>query len=362
MQPRIYWWQTTFGQEEIGRITQSFHNQNISQGKVTEEFERDIGNYLGIKHVIATSSGSTALMLSCMAVGIKPGDEVIVPNRTWIATAHAAHLLGAKIVLCDVEKDRPIIDADQIEKLITQKTRAIIPVHMNGRACDMQKINAIAKKHKLFVIEDAAQAIGSRNKRGLLGTQSDVGCFSLSVAKTIATGQGGFAVTNNDDLAYKLKAIRTHGVENVKDPKEWVMPGFNFRFTDILASIGIEQLKKLPGRLELMKGLYRTYCDGLAGLPIEPIGVDVDGGEIPVYIEYLVPDREQFIAKLEAENIDSRPFYPDLDKAKYFDQGGRDFSNSRRYGLNALYLPSGPSQKPENIERVLKTIRSFYGK
>lgn len=356
----IQWWQTTFGDEEINRIADSFRNQNISQGKVTAEFERNLADFLEVKHVVATSSGSTALLLALMAIGIKPGDEVIVPNRTWIATAHAPFLLGAKVILADVEKDRPILDVAAVLPLITERTRAIIPVHMNGRSVDMIGLNKLAREKKLYIIEDAAQAIGSRNQQGQLGTQSDIGCFSLSVAKTIATGQGGFAVTNNEELALKLRAIRTHGVENVKDPKEWVMPGFNFRFTDIQASIGIEQLKRLPERIKILKELYHTYYRGLSGTPLLPIAVDIESGEVPVYIEYLCPDRETFIEQLYNAQIDSRPFYPDLDYAPYFDQGGRDFPNSRKYGLRGLYLPSGPSQVSKNISTVIETIKKLY--
>jgi perosamine synthetase len=357
----IPWWQTTFGDEEINRVIDSFRNQHISQGKVTAEFENNLGEYLGVKHVVATSSGSTALLLALMAVGIRPGDEVIVPNRTWIATAHAAYLLGAKVVLADVEKDRPILDVAAVLPLITERTKAIMPVHMNGRSVDMVALTQLAKAKKLHIIEDAAQAIGSRNQLGQLGTQSDVGCFSLSVAKTIATGQGGFAVTNNDELAHKLRAIRTHGVENVKDPKEWLMPGFNFRFTDIQASIGIEQLKRLPERIQILKELYNTYLDGLADTPLQPISVNLESSEVPVYIEYLCADRENFIKKLQFAEIDSRPFYPDLNHAPYFNQGKRDFPNSRKYGLQGLYLPSGPSQRPENIRVVIDKIREIYG-
>lgn len=357
----ILWWKTSFGEEELNRIAESFRNKNISQGKVTEEFEQKLSEFLGIKYVVATSSGSAALLLSLMAIGIRPGDEVIVPNRTWIATAHAPYLLGAKIVLVDVELNRPILDVSKVEEQINSKTKAIIPVHMNGRSVHMEQLNAIAKKYNLFVIEDAAQAIGSQNSSGYLGTQSDIGCFSLSVAKTIATGQGGFAVTNDQDLAYKLRAVRTHGVENVKDPKTWAMPGFNFRFTDILASIGIEQLKILPERLEYLKEIYRTYLEGLKDLPINCIPVNIEAGEVPVYTEYLVNSREDFIDCLAKAEIDSRPFYPDLDKASYFPQGNKDFPNSRKYGLKGIYLPSGPSQKIDNIKFVIEEIKKIYG-
>ncbi|EMN90653.1 DegT/DnrJ/EryC1/StrS family aminotransferase [Leptospira weilii] len=357
----IPWWKTSFGEEEFNRIAESFRNKNISQGKVTEEFEQKLSEFLGIKYVVATSSGSAALLLSLMAIGVRPGDEVIVPNRTWIATAHAPYLLGAKVVLVDVEENRPILDVSKIEEQISLKTKVIIPVHMNGRSVHMEQLNAIAKKYNLFVIEDAAQAIGSQNSSGYLGTQSDIGCFSLSVAKTIATGQGGFAVTNDQDLAYKLRAVRTHGVENVKDPKEWVIPGFNFRFTDILASIGIEQLKKLPERLEYLKEIYRTYLEGLKATSLDCIPVNIETGEVPVYTEYLVNDREDFIQNLSKAEIDSRPFYPDLDKASYFPQGNRDFPNSRKYGLKGIYLPSGPSQKIDSIKFVIEQIKNIYG-
>jgi perosamine synthetase len=355
----INWWRTTFGEEEIDRVVNSIRNQNISQGKVSAEFERALSEFLNIEHVIATSSGSTALMLSLMAIGVKPGDEVIVPNRTWIATAHAAHLLGAKVVLVDVERDRPILDVSQLEKLITTKTKAIIPVHMNGRATDMPALNSLAKKFNLAVIEDAAQAIGSRNSMGCLGTQSDIGCFSLSVAKTIATGQGGFAVTNNADLAQKLRALRTHGVENVTDPKKWGLAGFNFRFTDIQASIGLEQLKRLPQRIEHLKTIYSTYLDGLNRTAFIPIPVNISAGEIPVYNEFLVDNREHFVKVLLESGIETRPFYPDLDRADYLHQGNREFPNSRRYGNCGVYLPSGPSQEIDSVKSVIKQIRSL---
>jgi len=205
----ITWWKTLFGEEEVNKVADSIREEHVSQGPVTAEFERQVSGFLDIPYVIATTSGSMALLMSLWVLGVGPGDEVIVPNRTWIATAHAPLLLGAKVKLVDVEPNRPIIDASLIEERITEKTKAIIPVHMNGRAADMQKIKAIASTYNINVIEDAAQAIGSKNRDGFLGTQADIGCFSLSVAKTISTGQGGFLVTDNEDIAQRLKAIRT---------------------------------------------------------------------------------------------------------------------------------------------------------
>jgi len=356
---KISWWQTNFGELEIEHVVQSMRNRCISQGKVTTEFELYLSEFLEVEHVIAVNNGSSAILIALMAAGISPNDEVIIPNRTWIATAHAVHLLGAKVVLVDTEKNRPIIDATLIEEKITSKTKAIIPVHMNGRSCDMQTINALAKKYKLFVIEDAAQAIASKNPNGYLGTQSDIGCFSLSVAKTIATGQGGFAVTNNSELATKIRAIRTQGVENVKDPQEWPMPGFNFRFSDIYASIGIEQLKRLPERLNHLRDIYEVYDKHLKDSAFRIIPVDIHSGEVPVYSEFLVENREIWTEKLADSGVETRPFYPAINSAHYLQQTKERYINSEFFSNNGIYLPSGPGQKISSIKESIKTIQNI---
>ncbi|MBP98414.1 pyridoxal phosphate-dependent aminotransferase [Candidatus Poribacteria bacterium] len=352
----ISWWRTSFGESEIGRISRSIRNECISQGPVTKEFEKKLSEFLEIDYVVAVSSGSSALLLALMAIEIGPGDEVILPNRTWIATAHAVNLLGASVVLVDVEAERPIIDADLVERAITNKTKAIIPVHLNGRSAEINKLQSIASRYNLAIIEDAAQAIGSRNQVGYLGTQSDIGCFSLSVAKTISTGQGGFAVTSNNELATRMKSIRTHGVENVKDPEEWLIPGFNFRLTDIQSSIGLEQLKQLPHRIEHLKELYSIYSEGLYDSPFELISVDLEQGEVPVYIEFMVENRQSWIKYLSSVGIESRPFCPDINTAKYLPIQKSIFAHSKKYGAKGIYLPGGPSQPLANARTCISTI------
>ncbi len=355
---KIAWWRTEFGQPEIDRIADSIHNEHVSQGEVTEQFERALGKVLGVPYVVATTSGSMALLMSLMAIGVGPGDEIIVPNRTWIATAHAPILLGAKVRFVDVEADRPILDASGIEGVITPRTKAIIPVHLNGRSADMREIRRIAKKHGLRVIEDAAQALGSRNQDGLLGTQSDMGCFSLSVAKIITSGQGGFVVTRDRAMYEKLVSIRTHGVGSVIDA-EWTQPGFNFRFTDILASIGIVQLERLDERLKKVKAIYSRYIEAMPGLPfLKFIPVDIESGEVPIYIEVLCKERESLIGFLADSGIQSRPFYPDLNLASYFSDSG-SFPNSAIYGQQGVFLPCGPAQSIENIDHVISILRTY---
>tara|TARA_B100000795_G_C22752306_1_gene419967 strand:- start:233 stop:1312 length:1080 start_codon:yes stop_codon:yes gene_type:complete len=354
----INWWHNKFGEDELSRIISSYKNKNISQGLITELFEKAVSDYLGIKYTIAVSSGSTALLLALMSINIRHGDEVIIPNRTWIATAHAIHLLGAKVVTVDVQSEIPIMEVKNIEKAITPKTKAIIPVHLNGRAVNMVAIRKIAKKYNIKVIEDSAQAIGSKNKTGYLGTQSDLGCFSLSVAKTISSGQGGFIVTNNKKLADKIRAMRTHGLENVKDPSNWIMPGFNFRYTDLLASIAIEQLKQINQRIEHLKKLYKFYDEELNNTPFVKIPVDIDKGEVPVYIEYLVPsNRNKWISYLFESGVETRPFYPDIDNASYLKYNANNNINSKVFSKKGIYLPSGPHQSLENAAKCVKLIK-----
>jgi len=355
---QISWWRTAFGDEEIAKITDAIHHEHLSMGPVTADFEQAIADKLGVPYVVATTSGSMAMLMALMAAGIKPGDEVIVPNRTWIATAHAPLLLGAKVVLVDVEPDRPIIDATKIEEKITARTKAIMPVHLNGRSAAMREVNQIAQKHGLKVIEDAAQAFCSRNKDGQLGAQSFAGCFSLSVAKIISTGQGGFIVTRDKSTYEKLVLMRTHGVNDVINATYTEM-GFNFRLTDVQAAIGIVQVGKVDKRIEHVKRIYNKYAGGLKDLPfLKFVPVNIASGEIPIYIEILAADRRRLMGHLSQNGIQTRPFYPDLDQAGYFIDKG-DFPNSRPFGECGLFLPSGPDQPLENIDYVISTLRDY---
>ena len=287
-QNRISWWRTEIGDAEIDRVTRSIREEKISQGTVTLEFEARLAEFLGVKHVAACTSGSTALLMALMVAGIGPGDEVIVPNRTWIATAHAVVLAGAKVVLADDDPIDKTVFVKEVRKKINKRTKALLPVHLGGRSADMETLTQIAQSHGLLIIEDAAQGFASRNQRGLLGTQSLAGCFSLSLAKLISTGQGGFVVTNHSETYEKLMCMRNHGVQ---DPVQvqYSRMGFNFRFNDVLASIGIVQLEGIAKSIEHVKNIYHTYQRGLSdvgGLQFVP--VNLAGGEVPLYAEIFV--------------------------------------------------------------------------
>ena len=350
-----------FGDKELERVIQSMHQNRISQGKITSEFENAIAEFLDVKYVVAVSNGTSALLLSLMSLGVDSNSEVIIPNRTWIATAHAALMLGAKVVLVDIEPNRPVIDVSKIEASITEKTKVILPVHLNGRSADITTINSIAKKHNLFVVEDAAQAFGSQNQFGYLGTQSDIGCFSLSMGKIITSGQGGFAVTNNPKLADLMRRIRTHGLSNITYIDKYNIPGFNFKYTDIQASIGMAQLESLSERIIRLKEIYKFYYEALSqNDQLLPIAVDIEMGEVPLYNEYLCNDRNKFINYLEENGIQCRPFYPDLDRATYLSDQQCHYINSRKVEKEGVYLPGGVGIEDSQLTKVVENIHQYF--
>lgn len=355
---KIFWWRTTFGSDEIAAVGQAIAAEHISQGPVTAEFESRVAISLDVPYALVTTSGSVALLMAMMALGIESGDEVIVPNRTWIATAHAAMLLGARVVLVDSLPDIPAMDVTLIREKITPRTKAIIPVHLNGRAVDMDGIRQLAEEYGLKVVEDACQALFSHNSSGLLGTQSDIGCFSLGVSKLISTGQGGIVVTRDSDLYEKLKLVRNHGVvDNFTDC--WQQLGCNFKFTDILASIGIVQLGLAPERIRLIREVYARYREGLEEVSsLRLLPVREDAGELPLYVEVLCERRDDLIGFLNTKGIQARPSLPSLNTSPYLENMG-EFPNSLKFAQQCMYLPCGPAQSSVNIDRIIRCVREF---
>ncbi len=361
MSDRIDWWRIQFGEAEQAQMTAAVDQRCISQGPLTAQFEARMAEMLDVPHVVATTSGSMALYVSLLAHGIGPGDEVMMPNRAWIATAHAARLVGASVRLIDDEPDRPVMDLGDLLKKISPRTKAVMPVHLNGRAVDMPQLNRIAEEHGLVVIEDAAQALLSRNAAGYLGCQSAIGCFSMSLAKLMSTGQGGFMATRDEGLWQRLCSLRTHGVENVLQPV-YTTGGFNFRFNDILASFALVQVDRLPARVKRLIEIYRRYETGLAGLDfLRLVPVDVASGEVPLYSEVSSERRDEVIRFLDGEGIQARPFYPTVKTARYL--GCEDeLPHSTRQCGRSFFLPCGPDQSDDNIQRVIETLRRFPGR
>lgn len=357
---KISWWRTSFGDEEIEKLKESVYDEHISAGPVTTQFEEQFARDLGVPYAAATTSGSSALLIALMALGIGKGDEVIVPDRTWIATAHAVLLAGATVVLADVRPDFPTLDISDLKRKLTPKTKAIIPVHINGRGQDNDEIRQIATENGLLVIEDACQALFSRGTDGFLGTNSDAGCFSLGVSKLISTGQGGMVVTKDQQTYEALKLVGNHGVlDNFTNT--WNRLGFNLKFTDLLSSFGLVQLTRVPARLAHVTELYNLYAAGIEALELPYLSlvpVNVQDGEVPLYIEALCTQKPKFMEYMESKGIQIRPFPPSLHLSNYLNSDGH-YPNSDIFNDQGLYLPCGPEQPLENVTLVLDALKSY---
>lgn len=354
----VSWWRTEFGEPAIEAISQAIRRERIGQGQLSERFEIDFASRLGMKHALVVTSGSVALYLALLAKGIKNGDEVLVPDRTWVATAHAPYMLGAKPVLLDVLPNVPVVDTSLIESKITPKTRAIIPVHLNGRGCNMEVIMDIAKRYDLLVVEDACQALFSKHADGTyMGTSGDAGCFSLGTTKLISSGQGGVIVTNDDDYFEKLKLVKNHGVVD-QFTDRWNQFGFNFKFTDIQAAMVHQQLDSVEDRLFSLRRLYKTYSDELSGSELVQLIPFQSSKELPLYVEALTKDRQRFISYMATKGIQCRPYPPSLHTTQYLNSGG-ELPNSVKFNQQGLYLPSGPHQPEDKIQKVLEALRAY---
>jgi perosamine synthetase len=341
----VRWWWTEFGEEEADAAREAVSVGKVSQGTIVEEFETQVSRKLNCKHVIAVSNGSAALLTSIMALQLRPGSQVLVPDRTWIGTAHAIKIAGLLPIPVDTEVGRPVMSISSLEERINKDTTAVIPVHFNGRNANIEKIMDITRHTSIKVVEDSAQALMVQQSGKMLGTFGNFGCFSLSVAKLISTGQGGFLATNDEVLANRARKIRTHGVGSTIAPGSWEMLGFNFRFTDIQAAIGLVQIRKIEQRQEKMISIYRFYERCLNPEVARLVPCDVDNGEIPIYIEVECLDPYSLSLELEKYGIETRPYYPPISMANYMVSinSNEINRNSNNFYRKTLYLPSGPS-------------------
>jgi len=354
---KINWWKTELKNNEAAAAANAIRDRHISNGPVSEQFEKAFAEMLGVQYAITAPSGTMALVMSLLAHSISAGDEVIIPASTWISTAHAPLLIAAKPVFVDVQTERPLLDYSQIEAKITEKTKAIIPVHLNGMSVNMDEITKIAERHGLVIIEDACQALLSKNEYGFLGTQSNAGCFSLGATKLITTGQGGMIVTNDALVYRRLKLLKNNGMEDINTP-HYIQAGANFKFSDILAAVGLEQLKVLEEHAKRVKEIYIKYRLSVRTPNVSLIPADVENGEVPVYTEALAERRQELLEYAKEKNIDLRVLPPSLKHAPQF-ECNESFPNAEKFGNAGLYLPSGPGQSDENIDYVIEQINDF---
>ena len=336
------------GPEELQAVSQAIASGWVTTGPVTKQFEANFNEFLGGGlECLAVNSATAGLHLALEALGIGPGDEVIAPSLTFTATVEVVRYLGAEPVLVDVDPVTLNMCPTQVRKAITSKTKAIMPVHYAGLACNMQAILAIAKEFNLKVVEDAAHALPTTFNKALVGQlDSDITVFSFYANKTMTTGEGGMAVTKNSELAKRMRIMRLHGMNRdafdrftSKTPAwyyEIVAPGFKYNLTDIASSMGIEQLKKLPGFLNRRQYLAAKYHQQLADLPLI-LPANAPEGDIHswhLYVIRLKPEaklnRDEVIQGLSDAGIGTSVHYVPLHRHPYW----RD-----RYQLTPAMFP-----------------------
>jgi perosamine synthetase len=251
------------GAEEIEEITKVLESGYLAQGPKVKEFESLFAKYVGVKNAIATTSCTTALELALKTLGIKANDEVIVPDFTFPATGNVVLNVNAKPVLVDVDSSSYNIDPEEVEKAITERTKAIIVVHLFGHSAEMGPIKEIADKYDCYIVEDAACSLGATYNGKAIGTLGDIACFSFHPRKILTTGEGGMLVTNDDRLAEKAATLKDHGKKVVNSKPYFVCSGNNYRMSDVLAAIGVAQLKKFDMMVQRRRELAATYSEML---------------------------------------------------------------------------------------------------
>ena len=329
----------------------------ISEGPETKKFEENFRKFIGTKYAIATTSGTAAIFLSLMGAGIKPNDEVIVPNITFVATASAVFLAGAKPILADVNENNFTISISSIKEKITKKTKAVIPVHLNGRTTNFDELLDISKKFNFKIIEDASQGLGSRYKKKYLGSIGHVGTFSLAPTKIITTGQGGMITTNSFAIFDKIRKIKDQG--RYDKSENYPIVGYNFKFTDIQAALGNSQFSKLKFRLSWLKKTHKKYNESL--ICNSKVTVPEKKEETQLwYFDILVKKRSKLIKFLNDSNIITRPFHKPLNVHKPFKTLDK-FPITKKISSQGLYLPSASDITLDDVEYITSKINDFYG-
>ena len=351
--PQVKLWLERAERRAVNRVMRSGW---LTEGPECEAFHDELLDYIKSPYGVFAPNGTLALTLGLLALGIGPGDEVIVPDTTFIASATAVIAVGATPVFCDVKPWTFQFSVENAEKALTPKTRAIMPVHLYGSSPLMDEIGEFAWRHGVFVIEDAAQGMGVRYRGRHAGTFGDVGCFSFYADKTITTGEGGFVVCKDEDVYHRLLVLRNQG--RVKSGS-FVHPeiGYNYRITDLQAAIGSVQLCKIAMIQHYKLQILRWYEEGLRhGKPIHhEWGTTV----VPFRAVYLFGNSRQLMSHLEERGIQTRTFFHPLHSQPCFNQEG-SFPNAEWGRNDGVCLPIYPTLKRKEVRRICDAINEFY--
>ena len=351
----------TLGGNESKYVNECLESTWISsKGKFISEFEGRFAEYLNVRYAMTTSNGTSALHLALLALGIQPGDEVIVPTLTYIASVNSIAYVGATPVFVDSEKETWNIDIGQIKQKITERTKAILAVHLYGHPCNMHEILKIASANKLFVIEDCAEAIGSRIGDKYVGTFGDISTFSFFGSKTITTGEGGMVVSNNQELIKKAYHFKTQGVS--PDIEYWHnVIGYNYRMTNICAAIGCAQMERIKQIIEKKRQIATWYQEELKNCPV--VLHNEMNGYLHTYwmCSILINNKDtkdQLRKKLFDNGIETRPlFYPAHTMLMYRDDY-RKYPISEELSIRGINMPSYPDLKKKDIIHITSIIKT----
>ncbi|MDX1387924.1 MAG: DegT/DnrJ/EryC1/StrS family aminotransferase [Acidobacteriota bacterium] len=369
-----------FSEIEIAEVADTLRSGWVTTGPKTERFENEFARYVGNRHAVGVSSGSAALNLALEAAGIGPGDEVVTTPLTFVATAHAILHRGAVPVFVDVDRRTLNLDPEIVERRLTDRTRAILPVHFAGRPCDMETLSAIADAHRLVLVSDSAHAIEAVHRGRKLARWSRINAFSFHPIKNLTTAEGGMLTTDDDDLAAELRLLRLHGLS--KDawsrhrgeaftPADARLLGHKCNMTDLQASLGIHQLARLDDNLARRTRLFEIYDRGFQDLPgIEVPSPLARGGRHAMHLyvvlldaDRLGLDRVGFCKALKAENIGTGHHYPSLHRMTLYrerlDYEDSDLPNSAWVADRIVSLPLYPSMSDEDADSVIEAVRKI---
>lgn len=356
---RIPIYQPYLGEEESKLVSACMESTWISsQGKFIQAFEENIKEYIGANHAIAVSNGTVAIHLAMLALGIGNGDEVITTNFTYVASSNAILYVGATPIFVDIDPLSWNLNPALIEEKITSRTKAILYTNVYGAPAEYNELKKIAKKHGLYLIEDAAESFGSTYNGKMSGTLGDVSTFSFFGNKTITTGEGGMVLTPHEAIAKKIRKLKNQGNSDTVRYYHDVL-GYNYRMTNIQAAIGVAQLNKADKILKLKKDIQRNYEEGLMGL--------VDFQKLPqnatssywmcAVLFKSVTIKDNVIKALEDENIETRPFFTPIDELPFYIKVS-DCPHSKDISVRGLNLPSFPALEKVQQQRILKIIRN----
>jgi len=357
-------------QSEEEAVLDVLRRRWLTMGSVTQTFEKEFAEYVGANHALAVSNATVALHLACLSLGIGPGDEVIVPSLTFVATANAVLYTGAEVRFADIYgQDDLNIAPDSIAALVTPRTKAIIIVHYGGFPCRIDEIGKIAVEHNIAMIEDAAHAPGSWHSDRHLGTWGDVGCFSFFSNKNLSTGEGGMLVTNRDDIIEKVRTLRSHGMTTLTWDRhqghaysyDVVDLGYNYRIDEIRSALGLAQLNKLEDNNNRREIISKRYWDGFKnqkiGLPFQGIQGRFSHHLFPIILPGTM-DRIAFIDLMRKSGIQTSIHYPPIHQFSYFRQRYSDvvLPITEDIARREVTLPLYPTMKDEDIDFVIGKV------